>query len=406
VCESADLVCSSALEWPSLTAQWLPERKEVPEKDYSVQKLVLGTHTSENEQNHLLIADVHLPLESAEVDARQYDDERGEVGGFGASAGKVQVVHLINHEGEVNRARYKPQNPFLIATKSPSSDVFVFDYAKHPSKPPSDGTCSPDLRLTGHTSEGYGLAWSPNADGNLLSGADDSSICFWDTSSSPSNSQAVEPTMTFKHAHRGVVEDVAWHSKVSYMFASVGDDKAVLLWDTRQAPHEAAFANIEGHQAEVNCVSFNPANDFLLATGSADKTVALWDMRNMKQSLHTFESHSEEVFQLAWNPHNEAVLATSSADRRIMVWDLSRIGDEQTSEEAEDGPPELMFVHGGHTSKVSDFAWNKNDEWVIASVAADNILQIWQPGASPLSALVVLCIVLVSLLALLLIIRS
>ena len=48
----------------------------------------------------------------------------------------------------------------------------------------------------------------------------------------------------------------------------------------------------------------------------------------------------------------------------------------QTPEDAEDGPPELLFIHGGHTSKVSDFAWNPTDDWVIASVAEDNILQV------------------------------
>jgi hypothetical protein len=37
----------------------------------------------------------------------------------------------------------------------------VFDWAKHPSKPPADGACNPDLRLIGHRTEGYGLAWSP-----------------------------------------------------------------------------------------------------------------------------------------------------------------------------------------------------------------------------------------------------
>ncbi len=50
----------------------------------------------------------------------------------------------------------------------------------------------------------------------------------------------------------------------------------------------------------------------------------------------------------------------------------------QTPEDAEDGPPELLFIHGGHTSKVSDFAWNPSDDWVIASVAEDNILQVWR----------------------------
>ena len=28
-----------------------------------------------------------------------------------------------------------PQNPCIIATKTPTADVLVFDYTKHPSKP-------------------------------------------------------------------------------------------------------------------------------------------------------------------------------------------------------------------------------------------------------------------------------
>lgn len=55
-----DLVVTHALEWPSLTVQWLPERIEPPGKDYSVQKLILGTHTSENEQNYLMRAEVKV----------------------------------------------------------------------------------------------------------------------------------------------------------------------------------------------------------------------------------------------------------------------------------------------------------------------------------------------------------
>jgi WD40 repeat protein len=38
----------------------------------------------------------------------------------------------------------------------------------------------------------------------------------------------------------------------------------------------------------------------------------------------------------------------------------------------------LQFVHGGHTSKISDFAWSSSDPWLVVSVAEDNILQVWQ----------------------------
>ena len=46
-----------------------------------------------------------------------------------------------------------PQSPFIIATKTPSADVLVFDYSKHPSRPDSD-ECKPQLRLRGHSKEG------------------------------------------------------------------------------------------------------------------------------------------------------------------------------------------------------------------------------------------------------------
>src|SRR5437899_3015792 len=58
-----------------------------------------------------------------------------EFGGFGSVSGKIEIEIKINHEGEVNRARFMPQNATIIATKTPSSDVLIFDYTKHPSKP-------------------------------------------------------------------------------------------------------------------------------------------------------------------------------------------------------------------------------------------------------------------------------
>ena len=51
--------------------------------DYSTHKLLLGTHTAAGEQNYLMQATVSLPLPDTEIDAKRYDDERGEVGMYG-----------------------------------------------------------------------------------------------------------------------------------------------------------------------------------------------------------------------------------------------------------------------------------------------------------------------------------
>jgi hypothetical protein len=68
-------------------------------------------------------------------------------------SGRIEVEVEMNHEGEVNRARYMPQNPHLIATKTPGAEVLVFDYTKHPSVPVGTD-CNPQLRLRGHSKQG------------------------------------------------------------------------------------------------------------------------------------------------------------------------------------------------------------------------------------------------------------
>lgn len=72
------------------------------------------------------------------------------------------------------------------------------------------------------------------------------------------------------------------------------------------------------------------------------------------------------------------VVSVVSDGNLVFLFMSCRIGEEQTPEDAEDGPPELLFIHGGHTSKISDFSWNRSEDFLIASVAEDNILQIWE----------------------------
>jgi hypothetical protein len=45
-------------------------------KDYTVHRLILGTHTSD-EQNHLVVACVQIPKEGTTNEAAQYEAERG-----------------------------------------------------------------------------------------------------------------------------------------------------------------------------------------------------------------------------------------------------------------------------------------------------------------------------------------
>ena len=144
----------------------------------------------------------------------------------------------------------------------------------------------------------------------------------------------------------------------------------------------AALVAEHAHSDAINSLAFNPASEVLVATTSADKTIAVWDMRNVSEKVHTLEGHNDAVTSLSWHPHESTVLGSSSYDRRIIFWDLSKIGEEQLPDDQEDGPPELLFMHGGHTNHLADFAWNQNDPWLVCSAAEDNLLQIWRVADS------------------------
>lgn len=206
-----------------------------------------------------------------------------------------------------------------------------------------------------------------------MSGSDDQQICLWDIREADVN---VNPISKWT-GHTSVVEDVDWHKFSPTLFGSVGDDARLLLWDSRN-PNKFSHQVENAHSSDINCLAFSPFGEHFVATGGLDNVVCLWDIRNLSQKIHTFEGHQDGVYQVNWSPFNETILASSSSDRRVNIWDLSRIGDEQSPEDAEDGPPELLFIHGGHSAKISDFSWNANENWVIASVSEDNILQIWQ----------------------------
>jgi histone-binding protein RBBP4 len=66
-----DLVITHLLEWPSLTVEWLPINEISDDSNYKVAKLVLGTFTSGNEPNYLMVAKVGLGLISIGQDSQR-----------------------------------------------------------------------------------------------------------------------------------------------------------------------------------------------------------------------------------------------------------------------------------------------------------------------------------------------
>lgn len=162
----------------------------------------------------------------------------------------------------------------------------------------------------------------------------------------------VKPARTFTHHHQ-VVNDVQYHPVAKHFIGTVSDDLTLQILDTRQADsNRSALVVKGGHNDALNALAFNPGSEYLIATASADKTIGIWDMRNAKEKVHTLEGHNDAVTSLSWHPHEVGVLGSGSYDRRVVFWDLTRIGEEQTPEDSEDGPPEL-YVWISHAACLS-----------------------------------------------------
>jgi histone-binding protein RBBP4 len=312
-----------------------------------------------------------------------YNEETGEIGGYGGGPSgrnqievKFNIVQKIDHPGEVNKARYQPQNPHIIASMCTDGRVLVWDKTKLPSLP--TGKPNPTIELIGHAKEGYGLSWSPHDAGHLATASEDCTVRLWDITQSSRTNKVINESRKFEH-HKSIVNDVQFHPTLHNLLGSVSDDVTVQLLDLRLPDTATALAIGEGqHRDAINAIAFNMSAENVMATGSADKTIGIWDMRSLSEKIAVLEGHTDSVTTLEWHPFEEGVLASSSYDRRILFWDLSRTGQEQTPEDSEDGPPELLFMHGGHTNRISDFSWNKNNPWVMCSAADDNLIQIWK----------------------------
>lgn len=268
--------------------------------------------------------------------ASNYNEEKNELGGYYSTSsssgnndrvGKIDIKMKIPHEGEVNRARYMPQNHFVVATRGPGTDVYVWDLSKHPSFPSMTTTTTttttamttmpvvgesgnsisaigavgsssiitpnPNIICRGHTGEGYGVAWcgipgSHDNVGKLITSSEDKTVCLWDVKNAlkecgSGSSMIVSPTAQFLY-HTDVVEDVDWHNKDVNMIGSCGDDKIICLWDIREGKRTKPMHIIaKAHDGDVNSMEFHPTNEFLLASGGSDKVVKLWDMRNLSR---------------------------------------------------------------------------------------------------------------------------
>lgn len=99
-----DTLYSHALTWPSLAVEWMPMRDTPYNSDCTVQRLLIGTHTSNDEQNYLQIIKVKIPLESSK-DTKDYREGLDDVADSKPGANEALLINTsANVKGQATSA--------------------------------------------------------------------------------------------------------------------------------------------------------------------------------------------------------------------------------------------------------------------------------------------------------------
>lgn len=365
-----EFVSETALTWPSLTIQWLPENKSNKEEGLIDSRLLLGTHTSGEDTNYLKLASTQIPLSSLNNSEEKSSKK---------VTSRIKITKKFENNFEINRARYMPQDPSIVSTINGAGEIDLYNL--------NGDKKNSIAHLTPHEDNGYGLSWNPHKKGYLLTASDDKTVILTDVSKLDATAQVCKFT-----THKDIVNDAKWHQFNENLFGSVSDDKYFYLFDIR-IPDEPVSRFYHPESEGINSLSFSPFSQYLVATGNTNSNISLLDTRKLSTKsrvsdglLHTMMGHSDSITSLEFSPHKDGILASGSQDRRLILWDLFKIGEEQAQEDAEDGCPELFMMHAGHTGAVTDLGWCPYKEWTIGSVADDNIVHLWEVGKTLLNS--------------------
>lgn len=334
-------------QWPCLSFDIIRDRLGSGRKKFPLTTyLVAGTQADRPDKNEVLVMKMG-DLHKTQNKSRDEETDEGfnmdsDVEEDDVDSDPYLLTQSVPHNGGVNRIRSMPQAPHVVATWSETASVHVWNLEQKlaalegavgfssSSVKSSDGkhggatdTNAPAYTYTGHSDEGYAMAWSHVKAGRMVTGDCRNGIFLWDAAGSSGAATFNVDAVPFV-GHQGSVEDLQWSWTESNVFASCSADRSVRIFDTRR--HASSMLAVEGaHSEDVNVISWNPLVGFLLASGSDDGSFKIWDLRKFERDspVAHFKFHRAPITSIEWSSSEDSVIATASADHTCIVWDMS-----------------------------------------------------------------------------------
>ncbi|KAL6452394.1 HAT2 Histone acetyltransferase type B subunit 2 [Candida maltosa Xu316] len=374
-----DYLSTNTLLWPSLSVQFFPDityvnqdQENKNDQELIAQRLLLGTFTLGQAIDHISI--LQIPSfknlnENIKISKLDFNPEKEELELSTSSVNKPKVLQKFNHLGDVNKVKYMPQKPNIIASANNLGDLVIYERTRHKS---FKNTILDDTDLSKiqiklsnkfipSTADIFAIDWNQNREGLLLSGDMNGIINLYDVTKY--ESQLMNETKYWENNTVGI-NDIEWFPTHDSLFGTADDNGNVKIYDTRKQEEVSKISIGEA----ANSIAINPGYATGFATGDSSGIIKTWDLRNLDTPIGEIHSHTDSITQLKWHPKIHSVLGSSSTDQSVRLHNMT---DEST-----------IFSHLGHMLGVNDFDWSLADDWMIASVSDDNSLHLWKPSST------------------------
>ncbi|KAH3763229.1 WD40 repeat protein [Pelomyxa schiedti] len=159
-------------------------------------------------------------------------------------------------------------------------------------------------------------------------------------------------------AHDKEVYDIAFQYQSTEVFASVGADGSLRMFDLRSLEHSTIMYE-NSNLSPLLRLSWNRQDPFLLATFSleANKVIIL-DIRSPSVAAAELYGHIGFVNAVTWAPHSSRLICTGAEDRLALVWDLCSLPKPV------DCPSRQYEAEG----EINHLTWSFQPEWIAAAV--------------------------------------
>ncbi|CAN3476169.1 histone-binding protein Msi1p [Diutina catenulata] len=364
-----DYLVTTNMPWPSRTVEFFPDL--VKKDEFTEQRVLYGTYTCGTGLDYLGIGQITTPVFNVSEANLDYNPDKQEFAVKNFRAPRFKPLQKITHYGDVCKAAYMPQNANVLASANNHGQVAVYERTKLSSRDTAE-VVTPHIRLEPTPAAGVeisALAWNPHREGQLVTGDEEGNLYAYDITQFREAGATLPQTQGRCLPESRGLNDAKWCPHHPDVVVLAGENGEVSLFDLRS---NAVGVSHAYSSTGINSVAPNPGLPECIAAGDAQGAVVVADTRQWAANEHmALPGHSDAVTQLRWHPQHANVIASSSQDRSVRLYNVADRADP------------VMFVHEGHMFDVNDFDWSRHDEWMVASVAHDNTLQVWRPAGMP-----------------------